>query len=53
MYYNKKMVLQMKPYYYFYYEKVMGWFTNQCKMLLFCKKTVMKESHNFELAITN
>jgi len=23
--------------------------TAQCKMLLFCAKTIMKESHNFEL----
>ena len=31
-------------------EKVMGWCTAQCKMLLFCAKTVVKESRNFELA---
>jgi len=31
-------------------EKVMGWCTAQCKMLLFCVKTIVKESHNFELA---
>jgi len=30
--------------------KAMGWCTDQCKMLLFCVKTIMKESHNFELA---
>jgi len=29
-------------------EKVMGWCTAQCKMLPFCAKTIMKESHNFE-----
>jgi len=28
----------------------MGWFTAQYEMLLFCVKTVMKESRNFELA---
>ena len=31
-------------------EKVMGWCTAQCNMLLFCMKTIMKESYNFELA---
>jgi len=30
-------------------EKVMGWCTTQCKMLLFCVKTIMRESRNFEL----
>ena len=28
----------------------MGWCTAQCKMLLFCAKTIVKESRNFELA---
>jgi len=28
----------------------MGWCTVQCKMLLFCVKTIMKESWNFELS---
>jgi len=28
----------------------MGWCTAQCKMLLFCTKTVMKSHFNFELA---
>ena len=28
----------------------MGWCTAQCKMLLFCVKTILKESHKFELA---
>ena len=28
----------------------MGWCTAQCKMLLFCVKTIVKESHKFELA---
>ena len=28
----------------------MGWYTAQCKMLLFCVKTVVKVSHNFDLA---
>jgi len=28
----------------------MGWCTAQWKMLLFCTKTIMKESHKFELA---
>ena len=28
----------------------MGWCTAWCKILLFCVKTIMKESHNFELA---
>jgi len=27
----------------------MGWYTAQCKMLLFCAKTILKESCNFEL----
>jgi len=31
-------------------ERVMGWCTAQCKMLLFCAKTIVKESHNFEIA---
>ena len=26
-------------------EKVMGWCTNQCKLLLFCVKTIMRKSH--------
>ena len=28
----------------------MGWYTAQLKMLLFCAKTIMKESCKFELA---
>ena len=28
----------------------MGWCTAQRKMLLFCAKTIVKESRNFELA---
>ena len=28
----------------------MGWCTTQWKMLLFCAKTIVKESHKFELA---
>jgi len=28
----------------------LDWCTAQCKMLLFCAKTIMKESHNFEPA---
>jgi len=28
----------------------MGWYTGQCKMLLFCVKIIVKETHNFELA---
>jgi len=28
----------------------MGWCTAQCKMLLFCLKTIIKESPCFELA---
>ena len=28
----------------------MGWCTAQWKMLLFCVKTIVKESHKFELA---
>jgi len=28
----------------------MGCCTAQCKMLLFCVKTIVKESHSFELA---
>jgi len=31
-------------------EKVMGWCTAQCKMLLFCTKAIVKESCTFELA---
>ena len=31
-------------------KKVMSWCTAQWKMLLFCAKTIMKESHKFELA---
>jgi len=31
-------------------QKAMGWCTAQWKMLLFCVKTIMKESHKFELA---
>ena len=31
-------------------EKVMGWCTAQWKMLLFCVKTIVKESRKFELA---
>jgi len=31
-------------------EKATGWCTAQCKMLLFCAKTIVKESHSFELA---
>jgi len=30
------------------YKKAMGWCT--AKMLLFCAKTILKESHKFELA---
>jgi len=30
-------------------QKAMGWCTAQCKMLLFSVKTIVKESHNFEL----
>jgi len=26
----------------------MGWYTAQCKMLLFCTRTIVKESRNFE-----
>ena len=32
------------------WKKVMGWCTAQWKMLLFCAKTIMKESRKFELA---
>jgi len=32
------------------WKKAMGWCTAQWKMLLFCVKTIMKESHKFELA---
>ena len=32
------------------YEKAMGWCTAQYKMQLFCMKTNVKESQNFELA---
>ena len=31
-------------------EKAMGWCTALCKMLLFSVKTILKESHSFELA---
>jgi len=31
-------------------KKAMGWCTAQRKMLLFCAKTIVKESHKFELA---
>jgi len=31
------------------HQKAMGWCTAQCKMLLFSAKTIVKESHNFEL----
>ena len=31
-------------------KKVMGWCTAQCKMLLFCAKTIVKESCKFEQA---
>jgi len=34
-------------------EKAMGWCTAQWKMLLFCAKTIMKKSSNFELARLN
>jgi len=29
-------------------EKAMGWYTAQCKMLLFCAKTIMIESPAFK-----
>ena len=32
-------------------SKAMGWCTAQFKMLLFCVKTTMKESCNFEVAL--
>ena len=32
------------------WKKAMGWFTAQWKMLLFCAKTIVKESRKFELA---
>ena len=32
------------------WKKAMGWCTAQWKMLLFCAKSVVKESHKFELA---
>ena len=32
------------------WKKVMGWCTAQWKMLLFCAKTIVKESRKFELA---
>ena len=32
------------------WKKAMGWCTTQWKMLLFCAKTVVKESRKFELA---
>ena len=28
----------------------MSWYTSQWKMLLFCAKTIVKESHKLELA---
>jgi len=31
-------------------KKAMGWYTAQWKMLLFCAKSIMKESRKFELA---
>jgi len=31
-------------------KNAMGWYTVQCKMLLFCVKLIVIESHNFELA---
>jgi len=31
-------------------EKAMGWCTAHWKMLLLCAKTIVKESHKFELA---
>ena len=31
-------------------KKVMGWCTAQWKMLLFCAKTIVKDSHKFEIA---
>ena len=31
-------------------EKVMDWCTSQWKMLLFCAKIIVKESHKLELA---
>ena len=31
-------------------EKAMGWCTGPCKILLFCVKTIVEESRNFELA---
>ena len=31
------------------WKKAMGWCTAQWKMLLFCVKTIVKESHKFEL----
>jgi len=32
------------------WKKAMGWYTAQWKMLLFCAKTIVKESRKFELA---
>ena len=32
-------------------EKALGLCTAQCKMMLFCVKTTVKESRNFELAV--
>ena len=32
------------------WKKAMGWCTNQWKMLLFCVKTIVKESRKFELS---
>ena len=31
-------------------KKAMGWCTAQCKMMLICVKTIVKESCGFELA---
>ena len=54
----KKMASQMKPYVGLegvvlstsWHFKVMGSCTSQCKMLLFCAKTAMREAYNFKLA---
>ena len=32
------------------WKKAMGWRTAKCEMLLFCVKTIVKESRKFELA---
>jgi len=32
------------------WKKPMGWCTTQWKMLLFCAKTIMKESRKFDIA---